>query len=129
MEISIPISIGELLDKISIIQIKKEKILDKSKLKYLSEEFEILSKKAEAIKNIDQEAYNNFYNLLYEINIELWDIEDKLRELEYESNFDDNFVKLARSVYITNDKRFEIKSNINNFFKSSIVEQKELKKY
>ena len=107
MEISIPISIGELLDKISIIQIKKEKILDKSKLKYLSEEFEILSKKAEAIKNIDQEAYNNFYNLLYEINIELWDIEDKLRELEYESNFDDNFVKLARSVYITNDKRFE----------------------
>jgi len=129
MEISVPVSIGELLDKLSIVEIKKKKILDQDKLKYLSKEYDLLEKKATEIKNINEEAFNNFYDSLLETNLKLWDIEDDIRELESLSKFNDDFIKLARDVYITNDKRFDIKSEINKFFGSSIIEQKELKEY
>jgi hypothetical protein len=129
MEISVPVSIGELLDKLSIVEIKKKKILDKDKLKYLSKEYDLLEEKATEIKNINEEAFNNFYDSLLETNLKLWHIEDDIRELESLSKFNDDFIKLARDVYITNDKRFDIKSEINKFFGSSIIEQKELKEY
>jgi len=129
MEISVPVSIGELLDKLSIVEIKKKKISDKDKLKYLSKEYDLLEKKATEIKNINEEAFNNFYDSLLETNLKLWDIEDDIRELESLSKFNDDFIKLARDVYKTNDKRFDIKSEINKFFGSSIIEQKELKEY
>ncbi len=129
MEISVPVSIGELLDKLSIVEIKKKKISDKDKLKHLSKEFDLLEKKAYEIKAINEEAFNSFYNSLLETNLKLWDIEDNIRELESLAKFDDDFVNLARDVYITNDKRFDIKSEINKFFGSSIIEQKELKEY
>jgi hypothetical protein len=129
MEISVPVSIGELLDKLSIVEIKKKKILDKDKLKYLSKEYDLLEEKATEIKNINEVAFNNFYDSLLETNLKLWHIEDDIRELESLSKFNDDFIKLARDVYITNDKRFDIKSEINKFFGSSIIEQKELKEY
>jgi len=129
MEISVPVSIGELLDKLSIVEIKKKKILDQDKLKYLSKEYDLLEEKATEIKNINEVAFNNFYDSLLETNLKLWHIEDDIRELESLSKFNDDFIKLARDVYITNDKRFDIKSEINKFFGSSIIEQKELKEY
>ena len=129
MEISVPVSIGELLDKLPIVEIKKKKILDKDKLKYLSKEYDLLEEKATEIKNINEVAFNNFYDSLLETNLKLWHIEDDIRELESLSKFNDDFIKLARDVYITNDKRFDIKSEINKFFGSSIIEQKELKEY
>lgn len=129
MEISVPVSIGELLDKLSIVEIKKKKISNKDKLKHLNKEFDLLEKKAYEIKAINEEVYDSFYNSLLETNLKLWDIEDDIRELESLAKFDNDFVKLARDVYITNDKRFDIKSEINKFFGSSIIEQKELKEY
>lgn len=129
MEVNVPVSIGELLDKLSIVEIKIKNISDSKKLKYLNKEFNLLKEKAEDVKSINSQKYDEFYSSLLKINSKLWEIEDDIRDLENLKNFDDTFVSLARSVYITNDERFEIKTKINNFFGSSIVEQKELKEY
>ncbi len=129
MAIEIKVSYGELVDKLTILKIKLEKISDSDKLKKIRTEFEILSEAALKIKNKDKKFYENAYNKLFRINIELWDIEDKIRIKEKESKFDQEFIELARSVYIKNDKRFEIKNKINDHYSSELSEQKDYEKY
>tara|TARA_B100000401_G_scaffold192512_1_gene129735 strand:- start:1180 stop:1569 length:390 start_codon:yes stop_codon:yes gene_type:complete len=129
MEVNVPVSVGELLDKLSIVEIKIKNISDSQKLEYLNKEFNLLKEKADDVKSINTEKYDEFYSSLLKTNSKLWEIEDDIRDLENLKKFDEAFVSLARSVYITNDERFEIKTKINNFFGSSIVEQKELKEY
>ena len=116
MKIEIPISVGELLDKISILSIKSQ-YTDNS---YVTKELQDLTKIAE-----DLQVYKESYlNELLIVNSLLWDIEDSLRELEEESRFDDEFISLARQVYITNDERAEIKRKINEETRSSYKEIK-----
>ncbi len=129
MEIEIPVSVGELLDKLSIVEIKRMKIKNKEKLVYLNLEYELLNEKVKNIRKISKKDFDNFYSSLMEINSKLWDIEDEIRALEGKKQFDKDFIDLARNVYITNDMRFEVKSDINKYFGSTIVEQKELKNY
>lgn len=116
MKIEIPVSVGELLDKITILQIKS-KYTDNE---YVIKELKDLTKIAE-----DLQVYKESYlNELLIVNSLLWDIEDSLRELEEEYRFDDEFISLARQVYITNDKRSEIKRKINEETQSSYKEIK-----
>ena len=128
MDIKIKISLGELVDKITILQIKKEMIKDKSKIIKIEKELkhleDILFYKFPKNKDL-YEYLSNLKN----INKKLWNIEDEIRKCEKLKNFDNNFIELARSVYITNDKRFEIKNSINNIFSSEIVEVKSYEKY
>tara|TARA_R100000908_G_scaffold48267_1_gene23992 strand:+ start:1410 stop:1778 length:369 start_codon:yes stop_codon:yes gene_type:complete len=119
----IEVSIGEVLDKISILEIKKTKIKDPAKLKNINNEFTILTKSFPAFN--EHEDYKN----LCKINNTLWDIEDRLRIKEGEKSFDEEFIKLARDVYLTNDKRSEIKKRINVKIGSSLVEEKSYAKY
>ncbi len=121
------ISIGELLDKISILEIKLKKIKEKKKLVFIKKEYKILNqlkKKCKLKKEI-----NILYKSLRETNNKLWNIENKIRKHEYLNKFDKNFINLARKVYITNDKRSEIKLKINSFTKSNIMEMKSYSKY
>jgi hypothetical protein len=116
---SIPVSIGELFDKYTILLIKKEKIHDINKLKFVINEINYLEP---IIKQFNLE-----YNILEELlrcNTELWNIEDSIRLKEREYIFDDSFIQLARLVYIKNDNRSEIKKRINNIFNSDIYEVK-----
>jgi len=117
----VPISFGELYDKYSILQIKKEKIKDPTKLIYINREIDYLQPFID--KYIIPEELKN--NIMY-INKELWEIEDNIREKENLREFDNEFITLARAVYITNDKRSIIKNNINVFLDSEI---KEIKSY
>lgn len=119
MKITIPVSIGELLDKISILEIKNEMIQDHEKLKNVQKELELLKEKA---KDIEVPA-----NLIYELkqtNLVLWKIEDSIRKKETLQKFDREFVILARKVYKTNDKRSDIKKEINLYTKSELIEEK-----
>tara|TARA_B110000444_G_scaffold226469_1_gene231032 strand:+ start:2200 stop:2592 length:393 start_codon:yes stop_codon:yes gene_type:complete len=129
MSINIPISYGELLDKLSILEIKKNKITDDKKLVNVNFEFETLKNLAKKIKNIDHERFTQFYKDLLKVNNSLWIIEDEIRILEKKQLFNKDFISLARSVYIENDKRFEIKNEINMYFKSDVAEQKQYIKY
>lgn len=115
-----PISIGELLDKISILQIKSNKILDKNKKKNIDKELNLL------LKLIDNNIIKNNQNYLelYQVNESLWNSEDKIRELENKKQFDNVFIDTARSIYQLNDKRSEIKKNINLLYKSILIEEK-----
>jgi hypothetical protein len=123
--LEIQISVGELLDKLSILKIKKEKIFDDKKLKYVEEEFEILNEKSSSFLN--DENIKKIYNDLYLTNKDLWAIEDELRILEKVNKFNAQFVDLARKVYKVNDHRFSLKSKINDITNSSIKEQKSYK--
>jgi hypothetical protein len=123
--LEIQISVGELLDKLSILKIKKEKIFDDKKLKYVEEEFEILNEKSSSFLN--DENIKKIYNDLYLTNKDLWAIEDELRILEKVNEFNAQFVDLARKVYKVNDHRFSLKSKINDITNSSIKEQKSYK--
>jgi hypothetical protein len=123
--LEIQISVGELLDKLSILKIKKEKIFDDKKLKYVEEEFEILKEKSSSFLN--DENIKKIYNDLYLTNKDLWAIEDELRILEKVNEFNSQFVDLARKVYKVNDHRFSLKSKINDITNSSIKEQKSYK--
>ncbi len=127
MRVECPISIGELLDKLTILEIKVEKIKDAHKNQLVSEERDELWGKILSL-GVD-EASENFRKDLKAVNLELWEIEDKIRDKEYQKSFDKEFVELARSVYLTNDRRFEIKSQINEHFGSKIQEVKSYKKY
>ena len=129
MNIDIPVSYGELLDKLSILEIKKNKITSNSKLNNINFEFNKLNELAKKLKDINQEKFENFYSQLLETNTELWEIEDNIRIFEKEKNFGEEFIQLARDVYYTNDKRFNIKSEINSFFGSDVVEEKEYIEY
>ncbi|MBK22473.1 MAG: hypothetical protein CME70_00595 [Halobacteriovorax sp.] len=125
MHIEIPISLGELLDKLSILMIKSEMISDKEKLKDVAIEERLLKGKVEAL-GIDS---SELFEELLQINKKLWKIEDDIREKERKDEFDKEFIELARSVYITNDQRFDIKNRINLKFGSAIKEVKSYEEY
>lgn len=124
MEILVPISLGELYDKISILLIKKEKIKDLDKLKNIQKELDLLQDIAEKY-----EIDGYFHTALYVVNLKLWETEDELRIKERMHDFDDNFFRLARSVYHLNDERAEIKKEINEKYGSNIIEEKSYEKY
>ena len=124
MRIEIPVSFGELIDKLTILEIKKSKLTDNEKLKNIQLEFELLNKKYQT-KLKDTKELQVFYDALLEVNHKLWKIEDKIRILENNKEFNEEFIDLARSVYKSNDERFAIKNEINKTFDSEIQEQKE----
>ena len=127
MIVNIPISLGELIDKISILLIKEKNISDEKKLSKIREELSLLKKTLN--HKINDNNIKNYLNKLVEINTKLWKIEDDIRDCERSKKFDKIFIDLARSVYITNDKRSEIKNEINKKFGSKIIEVKSYKQY
>jgi hypothetical protein len=122
----IEVSLGEVVDKLTILDIKREKITDPEKWKNIKKEYDYLSVE---LANNGFYQDNSYYKELYEINLQLWNIEDKLRELEAIKHFEDYFVDLARKVYITNDKRAVIKKKINIEYGSNFIEEKSYKSY
>ena len=127
-KILVEVSIGELLDKISILEIKKEKIKDIDKLKFISDEHSIL--KDQLDKNIkSDQKLDELFKLLKDINTKLWVIEDDKRQCEKEKNFSERFIKLSRDVHFLNDDRASIKLQINNHTGSKIREIKEYTSY
>ena len=127
-KIIIEVSIGELLDKISILEIKQEKIKDPEKLKFINKEHSIL--KDQFGKNVkSDDNLNNLYLSLKEINAKLWVIEDDKRQCEKDKDFREKFIKLSRDVHFLNDDRAKIKLEINNHTGSVIKEIKEYTSY
>jgi len=127
-KILVEVSVGELLDKISILEIKKEKIKDENNLKFINNEYKIL--KAKLDKNIkSDEKLEKFFQSLKEINSKLWVIEDDKRLCEKNSDFGEKFIKLSRDVHFLNDDRAKIKLEINNHTDSKINEIKEYTNY
>ena len=127
-KILVEVSVGELLDKISILEIKKEKIKDAEKLKFINEEYEIL--KSEFNKNVkSDDQLTKLFEVLKEINSRLWIIEDDKRLCEKNSDFGEKFIKLSRDVHLLNDNRAKLKLEINNYTGSKIKEIKEYTKY
>jgi adenine C2-methylase RlmN of 23S rRNA A2503 and tRNA A37 len=122
------ISIGELLDKISILEIKVQKITNKDDLKEVNKEYEILKKIQESSIKIEGEI-EKLFNAIKSVNLSLWNVEDELRILEKNQDFGKNFIKLAREVYFNNDKRSKIKSQINKMSGSNIREVKQYVDY
>ena len=127
MIINTPVSLGELVDKISILHIKNINIKDNEKLKLIREELELLNQTLN--KHIKKNDIQNYLDSLIEINSKLWVIEDDIRDCERNKKFDQTFIDLARSVYFTNDKRSEIKLEINKKFGSKIIEVKSYEDY
>ena len=127
MLINTPISLGELVDKISILMIKKKNISDSIKLEHVAKELEFLQKTLK--KYISEDKINKFVQELVNINSKLWKIEDDIRECERNKLFDQTFIDLARSVYFTNDQRAKIKNDINKNFGSELVEVKSYEEY
>ena len=128
MSIKIELSIGELLDKISILQIKAERIDDPSKMKNINKELAVLMSLWNDSPYSDTNLSSEI-NELKNINEALWDIEDKIRDKERNQVFDKDFIELARSVYFTNDKRAEIKRIINGKTGSELIEEKSYSDY
>ena len=127
-KIIVEVSIGELLDKISILEIKQEKIKDPEKLKFINNEHSIL--KAQLESNVkSNEKLNSFYQSLKKINSKLWVIEDDKRQCEKNKDFGEKFIKLSRDVHFLNDDRAKIKLEINNHTGSTIKEIKEYTTY
>ena len=122
----IEVSLGEVVDKLTILDIKREKITDPEKWENVKKEYDYLSAE---LSNNGFYQDNPYYKELYEVNLQLWDIEDKLRELEATKHFEGYFIDLARKVYITNDKRAAIKKQINIEYGSNFVEEKSYKPY
>tara|TARA_Y100000389_G_scaffold50732_1_gene46442 strand:- start:884 stop:1258 length:375 start_codon:yes stop_codon:yes gene_type:complete len=123
MSVTIQVSVGELFDKYSILLIKNKKIKNIQSLEYIQKELNILKPIKDKYDNDD------LLNKLKIINETLWDIENAKRQKEKDKIFDEKFIELARNVYIWNDKRSEIKSEINNYFKSDIIDVKEYTYY
>ena len=127
-KILIEVSVGELLDKISILEIKQDKIKDSSKLKYIKDEYNVLKEQvSQNLKSDDK--LNELFQSLKEINSKLWIIEDDKRMCEKNSDFGEKFIKLSRDVHFLNDNRAKIKLEINNHTGSKIKEIKEYTKY
>ena len=127
-KIIVEVSIGELLDKISILEIKQGKIKDPEKLKFINNDHSIL--KDQLKKNVkSDDKLNNLYNSLKEINAKLWVIEDDKRQCEKDKDFWEKFIKLSRDVHFLNDDRAKIKLDINNHTGSIIKEIKEYTNY
>ena len=127
-KIIVEVSIGELLDKISILEIKQEKIKDPEKLRFISNEYSILKDQLDNNVKSDDKL-NKLYQSLKEINAKLWIIEDDKRLCEKEKKFDEKFIKLSRDVHFLNDDRAKIKLEINNYTGSTIKEIKEYTSY
>ena len=127
-KILVEVSVGELLDKISILEIKKKKIKDTKKLKFINDEYKVL--KDQLDKNVkSDEKLEKLFQFLKEINAKLWIIEDDKRMCEKNSDFDDKFIKLSRDIHFLNDDRSKIKLEINNHTSSKIKEIKEYTNY
>ena len=127
MLINTPISLGELVDKISILIIKEKNITDETKLDHVKKELDFLQKTL--MNYVQQEEINTYLENLININSKLWSIEDDIRECERKKLFDQTFIDLARSVYFTNDERAKVKNDINKAFGSELVEVKSYEEY
>ena len=127
-KIIVEVSIGELLDKISILEIKKEKIKDPDKLIFINDEYLVLAKQLDENITLNDEL-KKLYEELKAINAKLWDIEDKKRMCEKNSDFGEDFIKLSRDVHFLNDDRAKIKLAINNQTGSKIKEIKQYTNY
>lgn len=127
--VEIQTSVGELLDKISILKIKKQKINNESKLINIEKELISLLNASQNLLDNDRKIFNKFIEELMIVNLNLWETEDEIRILESKKVFDEKFIELARNVYFKNDKRFEIKSKINKYYGSQIIEEKQYEKY
>ena len=127
-KILVEVSVGELLDKISILEIKQEKIKDSEKLKFINEEHSILKNQLNNNVKSDQKL-NELFESLKQINAKLWVIEDDKRQCEKEKDFTESFIKLSRDVHILNDERAKIKLEMNNRTGSKIKEIKEYFSY
>ena len=127
MLINTPISLGELVDKIYILMIKQKNINDETKLDHVKKELDFLQKTL--MNYVQQEEINNYLENLININSQLWNIEDDIRECERKKLFDQSFIDLARSVYFTNDERAKVKNDINRTFGSELVEVKSYEEY
>ena len=127
-QINVPISPGELVDKITILEIKKEFIKNDSKLKNINHEYDLLMQ-IYTTQISETVGISELKNKLKEINLELWKIEDDIRDCEREKSFSDTFIELARSVYFTNDRRSKVKLEINLLLNSNLVEEKSYKDY
>ena len=121
----IEVSNGEIIDKLTIIRIKLERIKDKGKQINLKKEYDELTKVASSIISYSDILYKS----LYEVNCELWDIEDHIRDPERKKEFGNDFIKTARAVYVKNDKRSELKREINIKTSSGLIEEKSYEKY
>lgn len=121
----IEVSNGEIVDKLTIIEIKLERIGDAAKLANLKKEFEVLDEAVSKIISKDDALYQE----LLEVNKKLWDIEDRIRELEKAKTFNDEFIEVARAVYFTNDKRSDVKRRINEATDSNLIEEKSYEDY
>ena len=127
-KILVEVSVGELFDKISILEIKKERIKDSDKLKFINSEYEVL--KSELEKNIKIDGkLEKFFVALKNVNSKLWIIEDEKRKCEKDTNFGEDFIRLSRDVHFLNDTRAKIKLDINNHTGSKIKEIKEYTNY
>ena len=127
-KIIVEVSIGELLDKISILEIKQEKIKDSQKLKFISNEHSILKNQLDNNIKSDNKL-NGLFQSLKDINAKLWVIEDDKRQCEKDKDFGEKFIKLSRDVHFLNDDRAKIKLEINNYTGSTIKEIKEYTSY
>ena len=127
-KILVEISVGELLDKISILEIKKEKIKDSEKLKFINDEYNVLKEQLNNNVKSDKKL-DDFFKSLKEINSKLWIIEDDKRMCEKNKDFGEKFIKLSRDVHFLNDERAKIKLEINNLTGSKIKEIKEYTSY
>ena len=127
-KILVEVSVGELLDKISILEIKQEKIKDPGKLKFINEEYSMLKNQLNSNVKSDQKL-TELFESLKQINAKLWIIEDDKRQCEKEKDFTDTFIKLSRDVHFLNDDRSKIKLEINNYTGSKIKEIKEYTSY
>jgi len=124
MQVTLPVSLGEFFDKVSILRIKREKITNPAKLDAINAELAALEPKL-----TDFDGHEELLDELFEVNSKLWVIEDDIRLKEARSEFDAEFVELARSVYFTNDQRFAVKNKVNERYGSAYKEQKELPTY
>ena len=127
-KILVEVSVGELLDKISILEIKKEKIKDSKKLNFINDEYNVLKEQLNKNVKLD-EKIEKLFQSLKEINLKLWSIEDDKRMCENKSDFGENFIKLSRDVHFLNDDRAKVKLEINNYTGSVIKEIKEYTNY
>jgi len=121
----IEVSNGEIVDKLTIIEIKLKHIKDEAKLKNLKKEYQVLDKAVSQIISKDHDLYKELLN----INQQLWDIEDTIRDLERDKDFGQKFIETARAVYFTNDKRSDVKRKINELTGSELIEEKSYQKY
>ena len=128
MKINIEVSIGELIDKLSILEIKLEKIDDKEKIFNIKKEYELLKIEYTKISNshIDVEHY---FAKIKKINLDIWSMEENIRHLIRKEKFDSEYIDMARKIHRTNDHRFEIKNEINKVFNSNLLEQKSYPEY